>query len=162
MENASRALIIAGGMLIAMLIVGLLVLGYTEIRDYQQSQTDEEAIAQLAEFNERFEAYNRTTVRGYQIISLGNLVYDTNIRYADYQGYERVVVEVTGLTKLYKSDSNPNEKVNIVDFVQNTYDRLNSNQQNAIKEAYFECTGITYGASGRVTGMQFSNVEVVN
>ena len=54
MENASRALIIAGGMLIAMLIVGLLVFGYTQIRTSQQAQADEEEVQQLADFNQRF------------------------------------------------------------------------------------------------------------
>ena len=162
MENASRALIIAGGMLIAMLIVGLLVFGYTQIRTSQQSQADEEEVQQLAEFNQRFEAYNRTTVRGYQMVSLGNLVYDTNIRYGDYQGYEDVVVEVTGLTNIYDSSRSPDEQVNLVDFVQGTYDGLNTNQKNAVKEAYFECDNVEYSVSGRVTHMYFSKVNVVN
>ena len=38
MENASKALIIAGGMLIAMLIVGLLVWGFTSISRSQTSK----------------------------------------------------------------------------------------------------------------------------
>lgn len=162
MENATKALIIAGGMLIAMLIVGLLVFGYTQLRQYQQTAYDEESTRKLADFNERFEAYNRTTVRGYQIISLGNLVYDTNIRYADYQGYEDVAVQVKGLTNLYDSNRSPDEKVDLVNFVQETYNRLNGDQKNAVKEAYFECTGVTYGVSGRVTRMEFSNVKVIN
>ena len=33
MENASKALIIAGGMLIAMMIMGLLVVGYKKISE---------------------------------------------------------------------------------------------------------------------------------
>ena len=162
MENATKALIIAGGMLIAMLIVGLLVFGYTQLRQYQQTAYDEESTRQLADFNERFEAYNRTTVRGYQIISLGNLVYDTNIRYADYQGYEDVAVQVKGLTNLYDSNRSPDEKVDLVNFVQETYNRLNGDQKNAVKEAFFECTGVTYGVSGIVTRMEFSNVKVIN
>lgn len=156
MENASRALIIAGGMLIAMLIVGLLVFGYTQIRTAQQSQEDAEEVEQLADFNERFEAYNRTTVRGYQIISLGNLVYDTNVRYADYQGYEEVVVEITGLTNDY-----PNA-TDLVWFVQNVYDTMNSDQKNALKQSYFQCDGVEYGSTGRVTHMSFSKVNVVS
>ena len=38
MENASRALIIAGGMLIAMLVVSLLVWGFTSISAYQKEK----------------------------------------------------------------------------------------------------------------------------
>ena len=78
MENATKALIIAGGMLIAMLIVGLLTWGYTQIRSLQQRNVEEEERQQIVDFNERFEAYNKKVVRGYQMISLSNLVYDTN------------------------------------------------------------------------------------
>ena len=94
MENASKALIIAGGMLIAMLIVGLLTWGYTQLRNSQAAQVTEEERQQIVDFNERFEAYNRTTVRGYQMISLSNLVYDTNARYRDEEGYTPVTITV--------------------------------------------------------------------
>ena len=97
MENATKALIIAGGMLIAMLIVGLLVWGFGQIRSLQQEQTDQETIQEIIDFNERFEAYNRTTVRGYQMISLANLVYDTNSRYTETDGYNPVTITVDGL-----------------------------------------------------------------
>ena len=42
MENATKALIIAGGMLIAMLIVGLLTWGYTQLRSLRQTNVEEE------------------------------------------------------------------------------------------------------------------------
>ena len=48
MENASKALIIAGGMLIAMMIVGLLVFGYNQIRQSRQSDVQSEELQQIA------------------------------------------------------------------------------------------------------------------
>ena len=56
MENATKAFIIAGGMLIAMLIVGLLVWGYNNISNFQRTNVETEALEQIAEFNSRFEA----------------------------------------------------------------------------------------------------------
>ena len=92
MENATKALIIAGGMLIAMLIIGLLTWGYTQLRSMQQSDVTEEERQQIVEFNERFEAYNKKVVRGYQMISLSNLVLDTNSRYTEEEGYMPVEI----------------------------------------------------------------------
>mgnify|MGYP005793163625 FL=1 len=157
MENASKALIIAGGMLIAMLIVGLLVWGFGRIRETQQTQVDQESIQEITDFNERFEAYNRTTVRGYQMISLANLVYDTNSRYTEADGYNPVTVTVDGLSSADATNED------LVTYIQTNYDRMNSNQKNALKELVFECTGVEYDTqNSRVLHMTFRRLTKVN
>lgn len=157
MENASKALIIAGGMLIAMLIVGLLVWGFGRISETQQTQVDQESIQEITDFNERFEAYNRTTVRGYQIISLANLVYDTNSRFTEADGYNPVTVTVDGLSSADATNED------LVTYIQTNYDRMNSNQKNALKELVFECTGVEYDTqNSRVLNMTFRRLTKVN
>ena len=157
MENASKALIIAGGMLIAMLIVGLLVWGFGRIRETQQTQVDQESIQEITDFNERFEAYNRTTVRGYQMISLANLVYDTNSRFTEADGYNPVTVTVDGLSSADATNED------LVTYIQSNYDRMNSNQKNALKELVFECTGVEYDTqNSRVLHMTFRRLTKVN
>ena len=157
MENATKALIIAGGMLIAMLIVGLLVFGYTQLRQYQQTAYDEESTRQLADFNERFEAYNRTTVRGYQMISLANLVYDTNSRYTETDGYNPVTITVDGLSSEDATDED------LVTYIQTYYDSMNSDQKNALKQLVFECTDVEYDPqNSRVLSMSFRRLTKVN
>ena len=157
MENASKALIIAGGMLIAMLIVGLLVWGFGRIRETQQTQVDQESIQEITDFNERFEAYNRTTVRGYQMISLANLVYDTNSRFTEADGYNPVTVTVDGLSSADATNED------LVTYIQTNYDRMNSNQKNALKELVFECTGVEYDTqNSRVLNMTFRRLTKVN
>ena len=157
MENASKALINAGGMLIAMLIVGLLVWGFGRIRETQQTQVDQESIQEITDFNERFEAYNRTTVRGYQMISLANLVYDTNSRYTEADGYNPVTVTVDGLSSADATNED------LVTYIQTNYDRMNSNQKNALKELVFECTGVEYDTqNSRVLNMTFRRLTKVN
>ena len=154
MENASKALIIAGGMLIAMLIVGLLVFGFSRIRESQQEQSNQESIQEVTDFNKRFEAYNKTTVRGYQMISLANLVYDTNYRYTEEDGYKPVTIIVDGLS----SQDATNE--DLVTYIQNNYDGMNSNEKNALKQLYFECTDISYDSqNSRVLSMHFKRVS---
>ena len=157
MENATKALIIAGGMLIAMLIVGLLTWGYTQIRSLQQENVTEEERQQIVEFNERFEAYNKKVVRGYQMISLANLVYDTNTRYTYDNGYTPVTIIVDGLS------SETAEKEDLESYIQDKYDTMTSNEKNAFKQLYFECTDVKYDAkNSRVVSMNFRRVNVRN
>lgn len=157
MENATKALIIAGGMLIAMLIVGLLVWGFGQIRSLQQEQTDQKTIQEIIDFNERFEAYNRTTVRGYQMISLANLVYDTNSRYTETDGYNPVTITVDGLSSEDATDED------LVTYIQTYYDSMNSDQKNALKQLVFECTDVEYDPqNSRVLSMSFRRLTKVN
>ena len=157
MENATKALIIAGGMLIAMLITGLLVWGFGQIRSVQQEQADQDVIQEITDFNERFEAYNRTTVRGYQMISLANLVYDTNARYTDEDGYNPVTIIVDGLSAEEATDEN------LVTYIQTYYDVMTSDQKNALKQLVFECTDVEYDPqNSRVLSMSFRRLTKVN
>lgn len=157
MENATKALIIAGGIFIAMLITGLLVWGFSQIRNLQQEKADQETIQEITDFNERFEAYNRTTVRGYQMISLANLVYDTNERYTEENGYRPVTIIVDGLS----AEDATNE--DLVTYIQTYYDGMTSDQKNALKQLVFECTGVEYDSqNSRVISMHFKRLTKVN
>ena len=82
MENASKALIIAGGVLLAILILSLIVYARTSISEYQNSKTELENIEKIAKFNEQFSQYDRNDVAGYELISLANFVDDYNFRYS--------------------------------------------------------------------------------
>lgn len=187
MENASKALIIAGGMLIAMMIMGLLVVGYNNFRKYQKAEVEAEEAAQVVEFNKKFEAYNRKTVRGYQMISLGNLTLDINNRYVDEFGYKPVEIIVYMTTEKVpttvlpwnknnyegnikqsdvsyngangKYNSNPNY-YDMIKYKEKIYESFNSSSdRNSFKELYFECTDVEYDeGNGRVTLMAFKAV----
>ena len=76
MENASKALLIAGGILIAVIIISLLVVMFTQIGDYQKSQSSGSKESQLAEFNRDFERYTEDEIRGVDLVSLINKIHD--------------------------------------------------------------------------------------
>ena len=80
MENASKALIIAGSVLIALLIIGALVLMFSNLTSYQKTNTETAREAQIVEFNNQYENYNRQDVRGSELYSLLNKVIDYNRR----------------------------------------------------------------------------------
>lgn len=78
MENASKALIMAGSVLIALMIIGALVLMFSNLSSYQETNVKGERSAQVVEFNNRFETYNRKDVRGSDLYSLLNSVINYN------------------------------------------------------------------------------------
>lgn len=73
MENASKALLIAGGVLIAILIVSVLVVTLNIVNSNQRTREKTLATEQLAEFNQKYEAYNKKALRGTDIITLKNM-----------------------------------------------------------------------------------------
>lgn len=80
MENASKALVMAGGILIALLVLGALLLMFNQVSIYQRNQSDLENVSQLTDFNEQFTRYVRNDLVGTDLISLANKVIDYNLK----------------------------------------------------------------------------------
>ena len=60
MENASKALIIAGSVLMAVLVIGALMLMYNQIADIEQTKTDNDELSKMEDYSKKFEEYNGT------------------------------------------------------------------------------------------------------
>lgn len=80
MENASKALIMAGEVLIAIIIMSALVLLFNSLTSYQNVEKQNERETEVIQFNNKYEAYNRDDVRGNDLYSLINRVADYNKR----------------------------------------------------------------------------------
>lgn len=80
MENASKALIMAGSVLIALMIIGALLLMFSNLTSYQNTGVETTREAQVVEFNNQYETFNRKNVRGSDLYSLLNRVVDYNRR----------------------------------------------------------------------------------
>ncbi len=78
MENASKALLIAGGVLIAILIISVLVVTINIINSNQKTREEALATEQLVEFNQKYEAYNKKALRGTDIITLMKMAIENN------------------------------------------------------------------------------------
>lgn len=72
MENASKALLMAGSVLVALIIIALLVKSYGSISTFQKMQLSEEEQAQLIAFNEQYTKYLGQYVYGIEVRSLMN------------------------------------------------------------------------------------------
>ena len=80
MENASKALLIAGGILIAVLLISLIAFASKSISDYQAEKQNLADIEDASKFNEQFMQYNRSDLQGTELITLIHKVIDYNER----------------------------------------------------------------------------------
>ena len=95
MENASKALIIAGNVLISLLVITVFVFGFTNLREYMSSKQDLEYIEQATDFNKQFDEYNRKGIYGSEFFTLVNLVENYNKKYLQSDGYTKLDIQVT-------------------------------------------------------------------
>lgn len=80
MENISKAIIIVGGMLLAILIITLLVFLYSRISVIPQEQVKQHSETGIIEYNRSFEVYQKPLMYGTDIISVINKAVDHNMR----------------------------------------------------------------------------------
>lgn len=154
MENASKALIIAGEILIAILILGLLVYGYNNLSYFSKEQETEKQKEQLAEFNREYESYNKKLLRGVEVISLMNKVISANKKYENEE-YYKISVEIQILENI-----EVNGKVlNAGTYNEQYYNSKIVNDEEIfteLKRRIFDCTDIKYNTnSGRINYMKF-------
>ncbi|MBR3132797.1 MAG: hypothetical protein IKG42_01770 [Clostridia bacterium] len=86
MEDASRALLIAAGVLITVLLLAMLLFVRNSISEYKSAENEAELIKQNKEFNSKYEAYNKSFMYGTDIISVVGMAADNNRYY--YNEYE--------------------------------------------------------------------------
>ena len=97
MENASKALVIAGSILIGMIVISIFYFAF-EQSGRLVGEVDEDTLQEeIKAFNNGFEAYNKKLMYGIDIISVLNKAIDNNKKY-DVSGDERdyfVDIEIT-------------------------------------------------------------------
>ena len=87
MENATKALTMAASVLIALVIIGAILLVFNNLSAYQKVNDQVKKDAKVIEFNSQFDTYDRSDVRGSDLLSLVNRVIDYNERQS-YVGNE--------------------------------------------------------------------------
>lgn len=92
MENAAKALLIAGGVLLALLIISVMVYMFSQMKSLQQAQEAKIEEEQIAEFNKGFETYDKKVMYGADVISVLNKAANNNAKYT--QPDRQVIVYV--------------------------------------------------------------------
>lgn len=97
MENAAKAMQIAAGILMSVLVLGLLVYGYNNIAATKKTETQVIREGQAADFNKSFEAYNRE-LQGSELLALSNKVDDYNKNYPETDGYTKLTLTTDNIS----------------------------------------------------------------
>lgn len=77
MENASKALIIAGAILLAILIISLGIMIYNQAAGVVNNNAMDEV--EVAAFNQKFTQYEGSNIKGAQVNALLNAIMQSNI-----------------------------------------------------------------------------------
>lgn len=94
MENASKALLIAAGVLVAVMLLALALVFWNNMSGYFTEQHDANRLKQLIEFNNKFANYENETIRGNELVSIMNRIIDYNNLQADLEDYDRIEIEI--------------------------------------------------------------------
>lgn len=119
MENATKALEMAGSVLIGVLIIGCIVYAYSQLSAIKRDEQTSERVEQAADFNKDYDAYNRDDLYGSDMFSLANMIENYNIKESDTKYYGKIeikvklntqVINATFFTDLSYNESTLNEK----------------------------------------------------
>lgn len=123
MENAAKALEIAAGVLLAVIIISLIVYFFSTISEWPQQEDEMQTAEQLAQFNLEYEVYEKTAMYGVDVISCLNKAKSNNQKYvegsAGFLAGNRYGNEFT--INVYVKINNPlQENIEVYYFDQNT------------------------------------------
>ena len=148
MENASKALIMAGGVLIAIMIISLAVYLFTDFGTTSAEINRENTERQLTQFNTQFTTYlGRNNITVYELISVVNLAKENNSEYASVNNYAnaengyQINVYLDNTTVL-----STKTQTELDTYIQNT----------GLEENLYTCTSVTYdNQNGRIREVHF-------
>ena len=81
MENATKAMLIAAGVLIGVMILSLGAVLFSELEIYVESSHERMRFNELNAFNSQFTKYDRNTSTIQDVVTATNLAYQNNIDY---------------------------------------------------------------------------------
>ena len=123
MENAAKALQIAGGVLIALIILALLIFTFKKMSDIPKAQEYQREVEQLSEFNKQYEAYEKNLMYGVDVLSCLNKVIDNNQRSHEYMEDKynitisiKITKDVSDTFEVYNYDSKTNKEREIYSY----------------------------------------------
>ena len=94
MENAAKALLIAGGILFAILILSLIVYVSNATTRMAEAQEQKKLVEELEAFNKSYEAYNKRRMYGADVITVVKKAIDYNRGLDASQANKAIVIEV--------------------------------------------------------------------
>ena len=132
MENASKALLMAGTILISLIVISAFVFAYRDLTSVKRQEAENQKVEEIAEFNKSFESYEKD-LNGTQIFSLINKINDYNEKYVTRmnEGYEEITLDIKNGKSI---DDYKKLQDDVTKMMSNTY--KSSNYLEALHDAY--------------------------
>ena len=135
MENATKALTMAGGVLIALMIVSMLLFMFSNLSSYQNQNDASVKQTQIAEFNNQYMPYDKNNLTLMELKSVYNKIMSHNSK-------------------------NPTETIetNIKNIYSNIEEDFETIDEQDKRKKKFKCIEIGYDTSGKINNMNFADV----
>ncbi len=134
MDNATEALTIAGGVLLAILVISLFMYMFNNAKIIPAEEISQDEIDRLARWNAEWEAYNKKLLYGAEILTVMNKADQNNLEYGNADKYKVTIKILDGSVEMTRNDI----------------------ERNAI----FECIEIKESATtGRINEMVFKLIK---
>ena len=145
MENASKALIMAGGVLIGILILSLAAYLFVDLGSTSAEITAKNTEKQITEFNSKFTVYeNYNDITIYDIVSLAAYAKENNEYYKDVND-EGIDVKIGNSSILNKS------------YIELINDNAYADNNGTLKK--YSCSAIEYNSRGKVKSITFQPAQ---
>lgn len=152
MENAAKALIMAGGVLIGILILSLAVFLFADFGATSAEIQGQVDANRLVKFNAQYTVYvSRTDTTIYDIISIANKAKENNEYYAGYGNFTndyQIIITLQGEGTI--QDKSATQMQNLL----GKYNEVNSDGDITKR---FKCTE-TYHDNGRIASLLFRQI----
>ena len=155
MENATKALLMAAGVLLGILILGALVYMGTSLSSLANQQETEKEAQQLAEANKFYESYLNRKLRGQEVVSIINRVISDNTkRNSSEQISAKLVIKsnenaLTPGTYTFKSD------LGAIKNIQTDFMRKGKVVDGNNVDITYKCTEVGYASTGKINLIKF-------
>ena len=153
MENASKALLMAGGVLIGLLIISLAVYLFVDFGSMSANVYAQKDEQRIVNFNSKYTSYENKELTIYDVITIAKYAKENNEYYksnADYQ------VTVDASTANYIKAGNVQDLILEKEqlYIKNSYASITDANPNLPK---YKCEVNGYNDEGRVTKVNISN-----
>ena len=172
MENATKALLMATAILIAVVTLGIFIYMYNDARVAAKEREKIETSEQMTEFNNQFESYNRKLMRGVEVISVLNKAIDNNLKFEamdlgwQFDNY-KVIVEVHCLDELglttkltYTSDKYSLDTQKFYDDYEKIKNDNSSEEFKDLKKKVFNCVELKNNSIGRIYKLVYKEIDI--
>lgn len=149
MENITKALLIAGAILILIMLLSAVMVFWDDLAIYFSANSDSKILQQLVEENKKFSNYEQKTIRGNELVSVMNRIINYNNYQSEIVGFDRVTIEID--FKGHEDELKYNGETGSNTII--TGDISNATDDDEIKRVSETSSRLTSEASANISGI---------